>query len=195
MPRTRSLAWAELKIGLVSIFALVMAALLIFLLSGEGGFFWQRYGLKTVFANVAGLKAGAPVRVAGVEVGRGDRRGVHRRPRRGADGGQQGDAAAHHLVVGGVARLGVAARRVGGGHHRVEPGHAGAGVGLRAVGPGGRVAHRRGREGVGRHRSDQRARRRHPVGPGHGGQAVHRGHAAQRARRRCWARTSRWRGI
>jgi phospholipid/cholesterol/gamma-HCH transport system substrate-binding protein len=69
MPRTRSLAWAELKIGLVSIFALFMAALLIFLLSGEGGFFWQRYGIKTVFANVAGLKAGAPVRVAGVEVG------------------------------------------------------------------------------------------------------------------------------
>src|SRR6187431_3226745 len=46
-----------------------MAAFLIFLLSGEGGFFWQRYGLKTVFGNVAGLKAGAPVRVAGVEVG------------------------------------------------------------------------------------------------------------------------------
>jgi phospholipid/cholesterol/gamma-HCH transport system substrate-binding protein len=69
MPRTRSLAWAELKIGLVSVFALVMAGLLIFLLSGEGGFFWQRFGLKTVFANVAGLKAGAPVRLAGVEVG------------------------------------------------------------------------------------------------------------------------------
>ena len=69
MPRTRSLAWAELKIGLVSIFALVMAGLLIFLLSGEGGFFWQRYGVKTVFTNIAGLKAGAPVRVAGVEVG------------------------------------------------------------------------------------------------------------------------------
>ena len=69
MPRTRSLAWAELKIGLVSIFALFMAALLIFLLSGDGGFFWQRYSLKTVFGNVAGLKEGAPVRVAGVEVG------------------------------------------------------------------------------------------------------------------------------
>ena len=69
MPRTRSLAWAELKIGLVTVFAVIMATLLIFLLSGEGGFFWQRYSLKTVFPNVAGLKAGAPVRVAGVEVG------------------------------------------------------------------------------------------------------------------------------
>ena len=69
MPRTRSLAWAELKIGIVTVFALFMASLLIFLLSGEGGFFWQRYSLKTVFPNVAGLKTGALVRVAGVEVG------------------------------------------------------------------------------------------------------------------------------
>src|SRR5918996_691330 len=69
MPRTRSLAWAELKIGIVTTFALIMATVLIFLLSGEGGFFWQRYSLKTVFPNVAGLKEGAPVRVAGVEVG------------------------------------------------------------------------------------------------------------------------------
>ena len=69
MPRTRSLAWSELKIGLVTVFALVMATVMIFLLSGEGGFFWQRYSLKTMFSNVAGLKAGAPVRVAGVEVG------------------------------------------------------------------------------------------------------------------------------
>lgn len=69
MPRTRSLAWSELKIGLLTIFAIVMATLLIFLLSGSGGFFWQRYSLKTVFPNIAGLKPGAPVRVAGVEVG------------------------------------------------------------------------------------------------------------------------------
>jgi phospholipid/cholesterol/gamma-HCH transport system substrate-binding protein len=69
MPRTRSLAWAELKIGLVSVFAIVMATWLIFLLSGESGFWWQRYSIKTVFPNVAGLKPGAPVRVAGVEVG------------------------------------------------------------------------------------------------------------------------------
>ena len=69
MPRTRSLAWAELKIGLISIFAIVMTVVLIFLLSGEGGFSWQQYGLKTSFDNIAGLKPGAPVRVAGVEVG------------------------------------------------------------------------------------------------------------------------------
>ena len=69
MPRTRSLAWSELKIGIVSAFAIAIAAVLIFMVSGEGGFFWQRYSIKTVFADIAGLKEGAPVRVAGVEVG------------------------------------------------------------------------------------------------------------------------------
>jgi phospholipid/cholesterol/gamma-HCH transport system substrate-binding protein len=69
MPRTRSLAWAELKIGVITVFAIVMTLVLVFLLSGEGGFSWQQYGLKTRFDNIAGLKPGAPVRVAGVEVG------------------------------------------------------------------------------------------------------------------------------
>ena len=69
MPRTHSLAWSELKIGLITIFAIFMAGLLIFMLSGQGGFFWQRYSLKTVFSNIAGLKTGAPVRLAGVEIG------------------------------------------------------------------------------------------------------------------------------
>src|SRR5687767_11584520 len=61
MPRTRSLGWAELKIGLLTVFALAMAAILIFLLSSTGGLWWQRYPLKTIFDNVAGLGEGAPV--------------------------------------------------------------------------------------------------------------------------------------
>ena len=69
MPRTRSLGWAELKVGMVTVCAVAMAVTLIFLVSGEGGFFWERYSLKTMFPNAAGLKSGAPVRVAGVEVG------------------------------------------------------------------------------------------------------------------------------
>jgi phospholipid/cholesterol/gamma-HCH transport system substrate-binding protein len=69
MPRTRSLAWAQLKIGIVSIVAIALVITMIFLVSGEGGMFWQRYSLKTVFDNIAGLKEGAPVRVAGAEVG------------------------------------------------------------------------------------------------------------------------------
>src|SRR5215217_5587160 len=69
MPRTRSLAWSELKIGVLTIVAVIIAAVLIFSLTGTKGFFWQRYTLKTRFNNVAGLATGAPVRIAGVEVG------------------------------------------------------------------------------------------------------------------------------
>ncbi len=69
MPRTRSLTWSELKIGVVTIVAIVIAAVLIFSLTGSKGFAWQRYKLKTRFDNVAGLAPGSPVRLAGVEVG------------------------------------------------------------------------------------------------------------------------------
>ena len=69
MPRTRSLAWSELKVGVLTIVAIVISAIIIFSLTGARGFFWQRYTLKTRFTNVAGLAVGSPVRVAGKEVG------------------------------------------------------------------------------------------------------------------------------
>ena len=70
MPRTRSLAWSELKIGILAVAALALAAVLIVAVGGQSGFAWQRYELKTKFDNVQGLKSGAIVRVAGVEVGK-----------------------------------------------------------------------------------------------------------------------------
>ncbi len=69
MPRTRSLKWSELKIGIMAVVALLIAAALILALGGEGGFFWQRYNLKVKFANAGGVQRGSPVRVAGVTVG------------------------------------------------------------------------------------------------------------------------------
>jgi phospholipid/cholesterol/gamma-HCH transport system substrate-binding protein len=69
MPRTRSLAWSELKIGVLAITAVVITGVTIFLFTGGTGFFWQRYSLKTRFTNVAGLNPGSPVRLAGVQVG------------------------------------------------------------------------------------------------------------------------------
>jgi phospholipid/cholesterol/gamma-HCH transport system substrate-binding protein len=69
MPRTRSLAWSELKIGVLIILAIIIGAVTVFMLTGDQGFSWQRYSLKTRFASVAGLNRGSPVRLAGVEVG------------------------------------------------------------------------------------------------------------------------------
>lgn len=71
MPRTRSLVWSELKLGIIAVAAIALAVTLIVAVGGQGGLFsWDRYELKTKFPNVMGLKAGAVVRVAGVEVGK-----------------------------------------------------------------------------------------------------------------------------
>jgi phospholipid/cholesterol/gamma-HCH transport system substrate-binding protein len=72
MPRTRSLAWAELKIGLLAVVAIALAVFLIFLVGGDS-LFASKYHLKTRFANALGLKSGALVRVGGVEVGQVDK--------------------------------------------------------------------------------------------------------------------------
>lgn len=68
MPRTRSLAWAQLKVGILAVAALALAAFFIMSVGGQG-FSWQQYRLKTRFPDIVGLKTGAVVRVAGVEVG------------------------------------------------------------------------------------------------------------------------------
>jgi phospholipid/cholesterol/gamma-HCH transport system substrate-binding protein len=70
MPRTRSLAWSELKIGVMAVLALALTAVLVVAVGGASGFSWERYDLKTTFDNVQGLKSGAIVRLAGVEVGK-----------------------------------------------------------------------------------------------------------------------------
>lgn len=69
MPRTRSLAWSELKIGITAVVALVLLVLIVAAVGGSGGFFWQRYPLRTKFSNVQGLKAGGVVRLSGKEIG------------------------------------------------------------------------------------------------------------------------------
>ncbi len=162
MPRTRSLAWSELKIGLLTIVALVLAAVMIFALSGSGGFSWQRYSLKTVFANIAGLNEGAQVRIAGVPVGAvtgiafiGDKVEVtfeiakSMQPR-------------VTNAVAGAARIGLAARRVGRGHHAGQQRYADSGVGLRA-GRGGPADNRRHHVvGAGRDSGDHGAAAGHP---------------------------------
>lgn len=70
MPRTHSLAWSQLKIGILVVGALGLAVMLILAVGGQGGFAWQRYTLTTKFSDILGLKTGAVVRVAGVDVGK-----------------------------------------------------------------------------------------------------------------------------
>jgi phospholipid/cholesterol/gamma-HCH transport system substrate-binding protein len=70
MPRTRSIAWSELKLGVVAIVAILMVSVLVIAIGGQGGFSWQRYPLKTQFDDAQGMKSGAVVRLSGKEVGK-----------------------------------------------------------------------------------------------------------------------------
>jgi phospholipid/cholesterol/gamma-HCH transport system substrate-binding protein len=63
------LAWSELKLGIVGVIALALAAALIFAIGGEGGFWTDKYPLKTRFLNIQGLKPGAVVWLGGKEIG------------------------------------------------------------------------------------------------------------------------------
>lgn len=69
MPRTRSVAWSEVKLGAVGIAAMALATAMILAIGGESGFFTQKYPLKTSFTDVQGLKPGAVVRLSGKQVG------------------------------------------------------------------------------------------------------------------------------
>lgn len=70
MPRTKSLAWSQLKLGIVGVIAIALAMALILAVGGQAGFWWERYTLHTQFPNAAGMKSGAVVRVAGKDIGK-----------------------------------------------------------------------------------------------------------------------------
>lgn len=70
MPRTRSIAWSQLKLGVVGVVALTLVTVIVAAVGGQAGFFWQLYPIKLQFADVQGLKSGAVVRLSGKDVGR-----------------------------------------------------------------------------------------------------------------------------
>ncbi len=55
--------------GLTLLFASVTLAVLIFVMSGTGGWFTRKIALRSYFDNAGGLREGAPVRLAGVDIG------------------------------------------------------------------------------------------------------------------------------
>ena len=69
MPSQKQLQWSQLRVGLTVIFASLTLGLLLFLMSGTGGFFTKRITLLSYFDNAEGLRIGAPVRLSGVDIG------------------------------------------------------------------------------------------------------------------------------
>jgi len=69
LPSQKQLKWSQLRVGLTVIFSSLILALLLFLMSGTGGFFSHRITLLAFFDNASGLRVGAPVRLSGVDIG------------------------------------------------------------------------------------------------------------------------------
>ena len=69
MPSQKQLQWSQLKVGLTVLAASITLGVLIFLMSGTGGIFTTKITLKSYFDNANGLRVGAPVRLAGVDIG------------------------------------------------------------------------------------------------------------------------------
>ncbi len=69
MPSQRQIQWSELRVGLVVLFASITLGVLIFLMTGATGLFTQKITLFAYFDNAEGLRVGAPVRLAGVDIG------------------------------------------------------------------------------------------------------------------------------
>jgi phospholipid/cholesterol/gamma-HCH transport system substrate-binding protein len=69
MKRSVNITWAELKVGLVVMVGFVLFSLAILSFGTIRNFFIPRVPVEALFPNVKGLKMGAPVWLAGVEVG------------------------------------------------------------------------------------------------------------------------------
>ena len=69
MPSQSQVKWAQLRVGITVIAASTVLAVLIFLMTGSGGFFTPKITIHAFFDNASGLRVGAPVTLQGVTVG------------------------------------------------------------------------------------------------------------------------------
>ena len=69
MPERKKIRWSELKVGVLAFTALLILAVLIFLLTGSGSVFQRNEVVHTFMANAAGITESTPVRLNGILVG------------------------------------------------------------------------------------------------------------------------------
>jgi phospholipid/cholesterol/gamma-HCH transport system substrate-binding protein len=69
LPSQKQLRWAQLRVGLTVVFAAVVLAFLIFLMSGTTGLFTPTLRLVSYADSAGGLRNGAPVRLQSVDIG------------------------------------------------------------------------------------------------------------------------------
>lgn len=69
MPSANKVKWAQLRVGLVAVGAMLVLAILIFLLTGAKKLFVPRAAIQTYMDDSAALAVGAPVRLNGIIIG------------------------------------------------------------------------------------------------------------------------------
>ena len=69
VPSQQQVKWSQLRVGITVLVATVTLFVLIFFMSGTVSPFSRKVRLRSYFENAAGLVKGAPVRVAGVDIG------------------------------------------------------------------------------------------------------------------------------
>jgi phospholipid/cholesterol/gamma-HCH transport system substrate-binding protein len=67
--RASYITWSDLRVVLLTAVSLVLFALGVYFVGSQVGLFARKYTLYTFMDNVSGLQTGAPVRLAGVNVG------------------------------------------------------------------------------------------------------------------------------
>jgi phospholipid/cholesterol/gamma-HCH transport system substrate-binding protein len=72
MAQSKKVSWSELRVGMLVIASFSILVVTIFFISGKGSVFGGRFKVTTYLPAASGLKEGAPVWLAGVEVGKVD---------------------------------------------------------------------------------------------------------------------------
>jgi phospholipid/cholesterol/gamma-HCH transport system substrate-binding protein len=80
MAQRRSLAWTELRVGLLVIASFALLALAIFYVSGQSGIFTKKYTVTAFFSSANGLRSGAEVWLEGVTIGNVDQVRISKEP-------------------------------------------------------------------------------------------------------------------
>ncbi len=69
VPSEKQVRWAELRVGITVVIALITLAVLIFLMTGTTGLFTKKIIVYAYVDNAGGVRVGAPVRLEGVDIG------------------------------------------------------------------------------------------------------------------------------
>ena len=69
MPDPKKVSWAQLRVGIVAVLAMVLAGFLIFLLTGKNGVLQGTVPLRTYMEDSAGMTEGSSVRLNGILAG------------------------------------------------------------------------------------------------------------------------------